>query len=133
MASAEQQPAQQAGGWDDWGGSGGDRGGKDGGWGGKGGERPGPYGGGKGGKAWRGSGGAAAPSAQLYVSSLPGDATAEELEHIFNQYGVVQSVKIVWQDKSGTAAVVSYQSVEEATEVKNALHSNLPQGLERSP
>merc|ERR1719188_695497 len=96
----------------------------------KGGNGSHPYKGGKGGKGGDDPG----PNYQLYITSLPGDANQEELERVFNQYGVVKHVKICWQDAAeGCTALIRFSGVEEATQVKEALHGNLPQGLERSP
>jgi len=87
----------------------------------------GPYDGQNGGK-----GAGASPNDRLNIANLPGDTSKEEVEKVFSQYGMVREVSITEQSEERSTAVVRFQNVDEASEVKDALDGNLPKGLDRN-
>lgn len=51
---------------------------------------------------------------------------------MFSQYGTVVDTRVLHSDGYHTTGLVRYATIEEATEVRNNLSGNLPQGYERS-
>lgn len=73
----------------------------------------------------------APPSDNLYIADLPPGFTAESLQAIFQEYGNISQFKLLQNSGPGgkTAALVRFQSVEEATWLVENLNHNIPQGL----
>jgi len=71
-------------------------------------------------------------SDNLFIGDLPGDVTDDWVMTIFGAYGTILSVKAIPAKPPGTkgAALVRFQSVEEAQWVKDNLNGNMPEGLE---
>lgn len=67
----------------------------------------------------------------LYVADLPAGIDDETLKTVFSAYGVVVQHKILPNPQIGgkTAAMIRFQSVEEAQWIVENLHGNIPQGL----
>jgi len=70
-------------------------------------------------------------SDNLYVADLPAGIDDETLKTVFQAYGVVVQHKILPNPQIGgkTAAMIRFQSVEEAQWIVENLHGNIPQGL----
>eukprot|EP00930_Biecheleria_cincta_P055676 TRINITY_DN41976_c0_g1_i1.p1 TRINITY_DN41976_c0_g1~~TRINITY_DN41976_c0_g1_i1.p1 ORF type:complete len:303 (-),score=52.81 TRINITY_DN41976_c0_g1_i1:96-1004(-) len=70
------------------------------------------------------------PSDNLYMVDLPEGIDDATLKTIFSAYGTVQTLKVLPNPKGGKcAAMVRFQSVEEATWIVENLNGNIPQGL----
>eukprot|EP00931_Biecheleriopsis_adriatica_P008600 TRINITY_DN109754_c0_g1_i1.p1 TRINITY_DN109754_c0_g1~~TRINITY_DN109754_c0_g1_i1.p1 ORF type:complete len:258 (-),score=54.13 TRINITY_DN109754_c0_g1_i1:42-761(-) len=73
---------------------------------------------------------AAAPNSELFVTGLPIDAKSETAQPIFAQFGNVKEVTVlpVKAGKTAAAAFVSMASIEDATQVVNALNGQVMPG-----
>jgi len=73
----------------------------------------------------------AAPSDNLYIADLPAGIDDNGLATVFSAYGVVVQHKILPNPQIGgkTAAMIRFQSVEEAQWIVENLNGNIPQGL----
>jgi len=67
----------------------------------------------------------------LYIADLPAGIDDDTLQTIFSAYGVVVQHKILPNPQIGwkTAAMIRFQSVEEAQWIVENLNGNIPQGL----
>ncbi|CAE7227004.1 elavl2 [Symbiodinium natans] len=74
---------------------------------------------------------AAPPSDNLYIADLPPGFDEPSLQQIFGEYGTVTQFKLLHNSGPGgkTAALVRFQSVEEASWLVENLDGNIPQGL----
>lgn len=64
----------------------------------------------------------------IYVGNLPYDFTEQELEEMFNQFGDVESVKIITDKVSGRSKGFGFVEMAEKSEGKDAI-----QMLDQSP
>lgn len=72
----------------------------------------------------------AVPSATIFVGDLPGETDEITVQSIFGAYGNVKAIKLLQPVASGKrAAIIEYQTVEEASWLVENLHGNIPQGL----
>lgn len=71
------------------------------------------------------------PSATVFVGSLPGDITDEQVNEIFGAYGNIASAKAIPARGPGAkgAATITFQSTEESEWVVQNLNGNIAQGL----
>jgi len=77
----------------------------------------------------------APPSDNIYVTDLPADLDDQDLREIFSSYGVVTQCRVLSNTSPGAAAtrraaLVRFQSEDEAAWVVENLHGNIPQGLD---
>eukprot|EP00928_Gymnodinium_smaydae_P094309 TRINITY_DN789_c0_g1_i2.p1 TRINITY_DN789_c0_g1~~TRINITY_DN789_c0_g1_i2.p1 ORF type:complete len:364 (-),score=98.92 TRINITY_DN789_c0_g1_i2:86-1177(-) len=137
----------KGGGWDaGWGGDaswgkGGDAGwgkGDKGGWGGwdagwgagdKGGWGAGDKGMGKGWQQGGGFGGGNPAGDSVFVGDLPMGIDDATLQSVFGAYGNIKSHKILPPGSTGSAAIITFSSVDEAKWLVDNLNGNIPQGL----
>lgn len=72
------------------------------------------------------------PSATVFVGSLPGDITDEQVSEIFGAYGNIASCKAIPGRGPGAkgAATITFQSTEESEWVVQNLNGNIAQGLD---
>jgi len=67
----------------------------------------------------------------VFATSLPAGLSEDEVSEIFGLYGTVLSTKVVTRPgHSWTAALVHYETREEAAFVVDNLNGNIPQGLQ---
>ena len=59
----------------------------------------------------------------LYVKNFPPNTKTEELKNIFEQFGIIESIKIFPKEEEGLYAFVCYQNPESATLAKNQLNN----------
>mmetsp|Transcript_5668 Transcript_5668/g.10144 ORF Transcript_5668/g.10144 Transcript_5668/m.10144 type:complete len:309 (+) Transcript_5668:114-1040(+) len=72
----------------------------------------------------------APPSDNLYIADLPPGFDEGSLQGIFNEYGTITQFKLLPNGPAGkTAAMVRFQSVDEAKWLVENLDGNIPQGL----
>mmetsp|Transcript_51581 Transcript_51581/g.95454 ORF Transcript_51581/g.95454 Transcript_51581/m.95454 type:complete len:340 (-) Transcript_51581:41-1060(-) len=104
-------------------------------WGGPGGPWGGSWGGGKGSSGGGGGAGndANPPCDNLFVAGLPGNATLEDVQQLFGQYGTVVQAKVLDPNRTTgkVAALVRFPTTNEAVAVKTAVaqQANIPNGL----
>lgn len=74
----------------------------------------------------------APPSDNIYVTDLPSDFDENDLKDVFGAYGHIIQCKVLQSGSPGQAkcaALVRFQSEEEAAWVVDNLNGNIPQGL----
>jgi len=67
-------------------------------------------------------------SDNLFISDLPADVDQAKVEEIFGAYGTVTSTKVL-PGAGKNAALVRFQSADEAKWIVDNLNGNIPQGL----
>mmetsp|Transcript_83015 Transcript_83015/g.232664 ORF Transcript_83015/g.232664 Transcript_83015/m.232664 type:complete len:257 (+) Transcript_83015:90-860(+) len=74
----------------------------------------------------------AAPNNNLFIGDLPPDVDDDFVMNIFSAYGSIVSVKSIPPKAGGTkgAALVKFESLEEATWVQENLNGNMPEGMD---
>ena len=58
----------------------------------------------------------------IYVGNLPYDLTEEELKDMFNQFGDVESVKIITDKVTGVSKGFGFVEMAQKSEGKDAIH-----------
>mmetsp|Transcript_33958 Transcript_33958/g.54064 ORF Transcript_33958/g.54064 Transcript_33958/m.54064 type:complete len:476 (-) Transcript_33958:71-1498(-) len=76
-------------------------------------------------------GGAAPPSDNVWIGSLPAELDQNTLHNIFQGYGQIVESRLMppKEDGAHACAMIRFQSVEAATWVVENLNSNIPEGL----
>jgi len=69
------------------------------------------------------------PSDNLFISELPEDIDLAQVQTIFGAYGKVTSAKLL-PGQGRCAALVRFNTEDEATWIVDNLHGNIPQGLD---
>eukprot|EP00928_Gymnodinium_smaydae_P094310 TRINITY_DN789_c0_g2_i1.p1 TRINITY_DN789_c0_g2~~TRINITY_DN789_c0_g2_i1.p1 ORF type:complete len:358 (-),score=80.75 TRINITY_DN789_c0_g2_i1:93-1118(-) len=88
--------------------------------------------GGWGGKGWQqggGCGGGNPAGDSVFVGDLPMGIDDATLQSIFGAYGNIKSHKILPPGSTGSAAIITFSSVDEAKWLVDNLNGNIPQGL----
>jgi len=68
------------------------------------------------------------PSDNLFISEIPGEVDQAKVENIFGAYGTIANVKFL-PGQGKHAALVRFQTVEEAKWIVDNLNGNIPQGI----
>lgn len=71
------------------------------------------------------------PCDTVFIGDLPGELTTDEFNSVFASFGTVLWSKLVKGGKGGKqAALIQFQSVDEATWVVENVNGNIPEGLQ---
>eukprot|EP00927_Polykrikos_kofoidii_P068670 TRINITY_DN639_c0_g2_i1.p1 TRINITY_DN639_c0_g2~~TRINITY_DN639_c0_g2_i1.p1 ORF type:complete len:246 (+),score=37.46 TRINITY_DN639_c0_g2_i1:83-820(+) len=72
----------------------------------------------------------AAPSQTLFIGDLPSELTEDRLKSVFGAYGNVTHAKMLNPSQHGkAAALLEFETQEEATWILENVNGNIPQGL----